>query len=94
MGEDVLLEELLVAVERELFAAHGADLPVALHVLLKLRLVVMRREDDFTQRTALLLPTARKREITLNWVKPLYKNTKQKTYNTNCEYDGAGPTGE
>lgn len=61
VGENVLLEELLVAVERELFAAHGADLPVALHVLLKLRLVVMRREDHFTQRTALLLPTARER---------------------------------
>lgn len=59
MGEDVLLEELLVAVERELFAAHGADLPVALHVLLKLGLVVMRRKDHFTQRTSLLLPTAR-----------------------------------
>lgn len=63
MGEDVLLEELLVAVERELFAAHGADLPVALHVLLKLRLVVMRREDDFTQRAALLLPTAKREKL-------------------------------
>lgn len=60
MGEDVFLEELLIAVERELFAAHGADLPVALHVLLKLRLVVVRREDDLTERTALLLPTARR----------------------------------
>lgn len=61
----MLLEKLLVAVERELFAAHGADLPVALHVLLKLRLVVMRREDHFTQRTALLLSTAKEK---LNWV--------------------------
>lgn len=75
MGEDVLLEELLVAVERELFAAHGADLPVALHVLLKLRLVVMRREDDFTQRTALLLTTARE----TNDVKLGEKDSKQKT---------------
>lgn len=57
----MLLEKLLVAVERELFAAHGADLPVALHVLLKLGLVVMRREDHFAQRTSLLLTAVKGR---------------------------------
>lgn len=55
VGEDVLLEELLVTVQRELFAAHGTDLPMALHVLLELGLVVVRREDHFTQGTTLLL---------------------------------------
>lgn len=66
MGEDVLLEELLVAVQRELFAAHGTDLPMALHVLLELGLVVVRREDHFTQRTALLLATAGKKKRDTN----------------------------
>lgn len=46
VGEHVVLEDLLVAVERELLAAHGADLPVALHVLLELALVVVGWEDD------------------------------------------------
>lgn len=54
MGEHVLFEELLIAVKRELLAAHGTHLPVALHVLLELRLVVIRGEDDLAQRTALL----------------------------------------
>lgn len=54
MGEHVLFEQLLVAVQGELLTAHGTHLPVALHMLLELRLVVIRREDDLTQRTALL----------------------------------------
>lgn len=53
VGEHVVLKHLLVAVQRELLAAHGADLPVALHVLLKLALVVVGREDDLAQRTPL-----------------------------------------
>lgn len=54
MGEHMLLEQLLVAVQGELLAAHGTHLPVALHMLLELGLVVIRRKDDLTQRTALL----------------------------------------
>lgn len=53
VGEHVVLEDLLVAVERELLAAHGADLPVALHMLLELALVVVGREDDLAERTPL-----------------------------------------
>lgn len=53
VGEHVVLKHLLVAVQRELLAAHGADLPVALHVLLKLALVVVGREDDLAQWTPL-----------------------------------------
>lgn len=53
MSEHVILKHLLVAVQRELLAAHGADFPVALHVLLKLALVVVGWEDDLTQWTAL-----------------------------------------
>lgn len=51
VSEHVVLEHLLVAVQRELLAAHGADFPVALHVLLKLALVVVGWEDDFAERT-------------------------------------------
>lgn len=51
VSEHVVLEHLLVAVERELLAAHGADFPVALHVLLKLALVIVGREDDLAERT-------------------------------------------
>lgn len=53
VGEHVVLEHLLVAVQRELLAAHGADFPVALHVLLELVLIVVGREDDLAERTAL-----------------------------------------
>lgn len=53
VGEHVVLEHLLVTVQRKLLAAHGADLPVALHVLLELVLIVVGREDDLAQRTAL-----------------------------------------
>lgn len=54
MREHVLLEQLLVAVQGELLAAHGADLPVALHVLLELALVVVGREDHLAERAALV----------------------------------------
>ena len=54
VGEHVVLEDLLVAVQRELLTAHGADLPVALHMLLELTLVIVGGEDDVTQRTALV----------------------------------------
>ena len=62
VGEHVILEHLLVAVQRELLAAHGADFPVALHVLLKLALVVVGREDDLTQRTSLHVHAERKEQ--------------------------------
>lgn len=52
VGEHVILEHLLVAVQRELLAAHGADFPVALHVLFELALVVVGWEDDLTQWTS------------------------------------------
>lgn len=54
MCEDVPLEELLLAVEGELLGADGTDLPVALHVLLEAALLKVRREDDLTQRAALV----------------------------------------
>lgn len=53
MGEHVILEHLLVAVQRKLLAAHGADFPVALHVLFELALVVVGWEDDLAQWTSL-----------------------------------------
>lgn len=59
--EHVVLKHLLVVVQRELLAAHGADLPVALHVLLELALVVVGWEDDFAQRTSLHVHAARER---------------------------------
>lgn len=43
--EDVPLEELLLAVEGELLGADGADLPVALDVLLEAALLEVGRED-------------------------------------------------
>lgn len=52
VGEHVVLKDLLVAVEGELLAAHGAHLPVALYMLHKLSLVVVGREDQLTQWTA------------------------------------------
>lgn len=52
--EDVPLEELLLAVEGELLGADGADLPVALHVLLEAALLEVRREDHLAQRAALV----------------------------------------
>lgn len=51
--EHMILKHLLVAVQGELLAAHGADFPVALHMLLKLALVIVGGEDDLTQRTSL-----------------------------------------
>lgn len=56
--EDVLLEELLLTVERELLGAHGAHLPVALDVLLEAALLKVRREDHLAQRAALVNVTA------------------------------------
>ena len=56
--QHVVLKDLLLAVERELFAAHGADLPVALHMLFKLTLVVVGRKDDLTEWTAFHVHTA------------------------------------
>lgn len=53
VGEHVILEHLLVAVQGELLAAHGADFPVALHMLLELALVIVGWEDDLAQRTPL-----------------------------------------
>lgn len=52
VSEHVVLEHLLVAVQGELLAAHGADLPVALHVFLELALVVVGWEDNLAERTA------------------------------------------
>lgn len=54
MCEDVPLEELLLAVERELLGADGAHLPVALDVLLKAALLKVGREDHLAQRAALV----------------------------------------
>lgn len=53
VSEHVVLEHLLVTVQGKLLAAHGADFPVALHVLLELVLIVVGREDDLAERTAL-----------------------------------------
>lgn len=53
VSEHVVLEHLLVTVQGKLLATHGADFPVALHVLLELVLIVVGREDDLTERTAL-----------------------------------------
>lgn len=59
MSEHVILKHFLVAVQRELLAAHGADFPVALHVLLKLTLVVVGWEDDLTEGTSFHVHAAR-----------------------------------
>lgn len=53
VSEHMVLKHLLVTVEGKLLATHGADFPVALHVLLKLVLIVVGREDDLAERTAL-----------------------------------------
>lgn len=52
VGEHVILEHLLVAVQGELLAAHGADFPVTFHMLLELALVIVGWEDDLTQWTS------------------------------------------
>ena len=52
--EDVALEQLLLAVERELLGADGADLPVALHVLLEAALLEVGGENHLAQRAALV----------------------------------------
>lgn len=64
MREDVPLKELLLAVEGELLGADGADLPVALHVLLEAALFKVRREDHLAQWAALVnvTPGGKKRE--------------------------------
>lgn len=49
----MILKHLLVAVQGELLTAHWADFPVALHMLLKLALVIVGWEDDLTQRASL-----------------------------------------
>lgn len=43
--QDMPLEELLLAVERELFGADGADLPVTLHVLFEAALLKVGWKD-------------------------------------------------
>jgi len=50
---NVPLEALLVVVRWELLAAHGAHLPVALHVLLKLALVVVGWKHQIAKRAFL-----------------------------------------
>lgn len=52
--EDVPLEELLLAVERELLGADGADLPVALDMLLEAALLKVGWEDHLAERAALV----------------------------------------
>lgn len=59
--EDVSLEELLLTVEGELLGAHGADLPVAFHVLLEAALLKVGREDHLAQRAALVNTTGERR---------------------------------
>lgn len=54
MRLDVPLKALLVVVGRELLAAHGTHLPVALNVLLKLALVVVRGKHHVTERAFLV----------------------------------------
>lgn len=51
---DVPLKALLVIVRRELLAAHGTNLPVALNVLLKLALVVVWGKHHIAQRAFLV----------------------------------------
>jgi len=51
---DVPLKPLLVIVGRELLTAHGAHLPVALHVLLKLALVVVGWKHHVAERALLV----------------------------------------
>lgn len=53
VSEHMVLEHLLVTIQGKLLATHGADFPVALHVLLKLVLIVVGWEDDLAERTAL-----------------------------------------
>lgn len=53
VSEHVVLEHLLVTVQGKLLATHRADFPVTLHVLLELVLIVVGREDDLAERTAL-----------------------------------------
>lgn len=48
------LKPLLIIVRRELLTAHGAHLPVALHVLLKLALVIVRRKHHIAERALLV----------------------------------------
>lgn len=61
--EDVPLEELLLTVEGELLRADGADLPVALHVLLEAALLEVGGEDHLAQRAALVNTTGDKRRV-------------------------------
>ena len=68
VGEHVVLKDLLVTVEGELLAAHGAHLPVALYMLHKLTLVVVGREDQLTQWTAHVdVHTAQRRDGEREW---------------------------
>lgn len=52
--EDVFLVEMLLAVQRELLTAHGTLPPVGLNMALETALLKVWRENDFTQRTALM----------------------------------------
>lgn len=54
MRLDVPLEALLAVVRRELLTAHGAHLPVALHVLLKLALIVVGWKHHIAKRAFLV----------------------------------------
>lgn len=54
VSENVFLVEVLLAVQGELLAAHGTLPPVRLHVALKAALLKVRRENNLTQRAALV----------------------------------------
>lgn len=54
VSENVFLVELLLAVQRELLAAHGTLPPVRLHVALETALLKVGRENDFAQGTAFM----------------------------------------
>lgn len=62
VGEHVILKHLLIAVQRELLAAHGADFPVAFNMLLELALVIVGWEDDLTQWTSFHVHATHRRE--------------------------------
>lgn len=66
VSEHVVLENLLVAVQRELLAAHRADFPVALNMLLKLALVIVGWEDHLAERTSLHVHAGIKAEGSLS----------------------------
>lgn len=54
VSEDMFLVEVLLTVQRELLTAHWTLPPVRLHMTLETALLKVWRENDFTQRTALM----------------------------------------